>query len=310
MDDYIIEQVMQKILSYSYGNNEQILKKVLYDNISKKYFEKEELKFIMPSFPGKSPNNNSCFSWLPDYTEYISIETIIEFVDSIRKVYPYGCEFTIIHDGHFFYNLNITRSEEELNEYILSLKKLFCQKIKSFTIYDLMGSNNLQTAYSIFKNKYFDENMSIENLSNEILFTKNEFSSKLFTNNLSNNKKQKIATDIARRSILIKKSISYMIKDIFPDYIRLSVHFQNENSEKMGLKLIPLAINKGTPWFYIAYVSETGKILLGKKNWNFESKNICYNEYGKFFSISDNDIFLFENGLADKKIIRERRYNR
>ena len=310
MSECIINDVVEKILLYGYGNNIQKLKTILYDKVNEKYLKREKLGFVMPAFPGKSPNCNSSFSFLPDYTENVSLETINDFITEINKIYPYGCEFTIVHDGHFFSYVGITRGELELNEYILSFRKKCGEWITSVTIYDLMNSCDLYEAYLLFKNKYLDEMISIGDLSNEILFTRNEFGDKIFKNGLSNNQKQKIATNIARKSVLIKNGINNMINDLFPDSIRLSVHFQDKGSVKMGFKLIPFAINKGTPWFYVAYVSSCGKIILGKNDWYFESKKISTNKYGNFYSISDNDIYLFENNLVDRKIIRERRYNR
>ena len=310
MNECVIDDVVEEILLYNYGNNIEKLKTILYNKVNEKYLEKEKLNFVIPSFPGKSPNSNSCFSFLPDYTENISLRTINNFIDAVNKVYPYGCKFTIIHDGHFFNYIGITRSELELNEYILSLRKKCGECVKSVTIYDLMNSSDLYNAYTLFESKYLDNKIPIVNFQNEILFTRNEFGYKIFEDGLSNNQKQKIATNIARKSILIKNGINNMINDLFPDGIRLSVHFQDKDSVKMGFKLIPLAINKGTPWFYVAYVSKCGKIILGKNDWQFESKKFSFDECGKFYSISDNDIYLFENNLVDRKIVKERRYNR
>ena len=312
LENNTISTIVKKILLYCYGENAEKLKEILQQKIKKSYNKKEQLNFIMPAFPGKSPNENSCFSYVPDYTENIAIKTINHFINEVNHIYPYGCSFTIIHDGHFFYYLNITRSEQELNKYISDFRKKCNSKIISKTIYDLMGSDNLGDCINMFKKKYLSEE-TVGGLSSEILFTRKEFSEKIYgiaADSLTNTQKKKIATKIAKESIHIKNGISNMINSIYADSIRLSVHFQKQDSGKMGFKLIPNAINKGTPWFYVAFVSDNNKIILGKRNWNFASKKECISKNGKFFSINKFDIYNFENNLTSKTIEEERWYNR
>ena len=175
-----------------------------------------------------------------------------------------------------------------------------------------MESDNLCDCINMFKKKYLSEETA-GGLSSEILFTRKEFSEKIYgiaADSLTNTQKQKIATKIAKESIRIKNGISNMINSTYVDSIRLSVHFQKQDSSKMGFKLIPNAINKGTPWFYVAIVSDNNKIILGKRNWNFASKKERISKNGKFFSINKFDIYNFENNLTSKTIEEERWYNR
>ena len=58
MSECIINDVVEKILLYGYGNNIQKLKTILYDKVNEKYLKREKLGFVMPAFPGKSPNCN------------------------------------------------------------------------------------------------------------------------------------------------------------------------------------------------------------------------------------------------------------
>lgn len=308
-----ISQITKTIIKYSYGENEKKIFKIVYNTVEKAYFKKNKLNFIMPSFPGKSPNSKSCFSSLPDYGEKIAIQTIQNFLKSIEKIYPYGVTFTIIHDGHFFEPLGITRSEEELNKYIKKFRKMINKNISSITIYDLFETKNFQEAYKKFKEKYIiHENYEIDSevLSKEIVFTKYEFESKILIDNITKNQFQKKAKKIAKESLIIKSALSELIRQKYKNSIRLSVHYQLADSNKMGLKLVPTASNKGTPWFYVIYKSANNRIILGKKNWNLKSKKIKRNLNGFYYSITNEDFELFIKNSLDKKVQKEKGFNR
>ena len=307
----IINEIVIKILLYSYGENTNNLKCFLFNKILYLYKKKEKLNFVIPAFPGKSPNKNSCFSHLPDYTESIAINTLKKFICDIEDIYPYGCRLTIIHDGHFFYYLNITREEKELNEYINTLRECLNKKILSKTIYDLTSEKDLKNAYLTFEKKYLKSQSNYNSdLSKEILFTKNEFSDRIYTAKLSNTQKQKIAKKIAISSFKIKSGINEMINDLFPEYIRLSVHYQDINSMKIGIKLIPNSVNKGTPWFYVAYITKQQEIILGKKDWDFKDKILCFSKNGIYYSINEDNVKLFLQKKTNKKILKESELNR
>lgn len=306
-----IKTVVNKILEYSYGMNNNNLEKILYKKVQEAYEKKEKLNFVIPAFPGKSPNKNSCFSHLPDYTENISINAIKAFIKEINKVYKFKCNFTIIHDGHYFIKLGITRSEEELNDYINEIRKNLPRNVKSKTIYDLMRTNDFNIAYNEFFEKYIN-NEKIDNsgLSNEIVFTKYEFFDKIYNVSSSKNQIQIWAKKIAKESLLIKRAVNNLIEDIYPSSIRLSVHYQEENSKKMGFKMIPNAVNKGTPWFYVAYKSTSEKIILGKRNWKLKSKKLKNNKFGKYYLVNDRVVEEFLEGKVSETVKKEKGFNR
>lgn len=306
-----IKTVVNKILTYSYGMNNNTLEKILYKKVQEAYEKKEKLNFVIPAFPGKSPNKNSCFSHLPDYTENISINSIKAFIKEINKVYKFKCTFTIIHDGHYFIKLGITRSEEELNDYINEIRKSLPRDIKSKTIYDLMGTRDFNIAYNKFAEKYMNcEKIDNNGLSNEIVFTKYEFFDKIYNVSSSKNQIQIWAKKIAKNSLLIKRAVNNLIEDIYPNSIRLSVHYQEENSKKMGFKMIPNAVNKGTPWFYVAYKSTSEKIILGKRNWKLKSKKLKNDKFGKYYSVNDKVVEEFLDGKISETVKKEKGFNR
>lgn len=306
----IVKLVVDKIMMNIYGDNNEKLSKIIKDKVERAYERKEMISFIIPAFPGKSPNRNSCFSYLPDYTEHIAIVSLKKFINEIEKIYPFGCNLTIIHDGHYFIKLGITRSENELNEYVDEFRKKLPSNIMSKTIYDIMGDNNFEKAYKRFGKLYIDNQVDKSDLSNEILFTKYEFFDKINDETVSNNQIQMKAKKIAKESIKIKKALNRLIEEQFQNCIRLSVHYQDENSTKMGFKLIPNSINKGTPWFYVAYVSKNGEIILGKRDWTFKNKKLQCNKFGKYYSIDNSNINLFLNEKCSKKILKEKGFNR
>lgn len=60
------------------------------------------VRFALPSFPCATTNRDKKAADLPEGTEYEALSKILSFSQQIRRVYPPGCEFYIISDGHVF----------------------------------------------------------------------------------------------------------------------------------------------------------------------------------------------------------------
>jgi len=134
-----MEKEIYKILSkYLYGDNIQKMKNKTINKI--KYFinNNKTIEFVLPSFPGKSPNINSSFNGNFGYEEIYSINNLENMLSEITKIYKYGAKIYIVHDGHLFTDLNITRTDQELDKYIEEFRKY----IKNNAMLYILGADN------------------------------------------------------------------------------------------------------------------------------------------------------------------------
>ena len=293
---------------YLYTNNLGVLEKQVIKSIADFTQNNECIEFVLPSFPGKSPNNNSSFDGVFGYEEFYSIKTLKKFLSEIKKIYKYGAKIYIIHDGNLFTDLKITRSDIELEEYIKKFRENIRDDIISISLLDLVDERTYTVARKKFMNKYVkflkENELPGRLVQNETLFTKIEFEEQISGGiNNSNNQLQTIAKRIAKKSLLIKKGLSKCIEEKYSRAIRLSIHYQQNGSKKIGFKLIDKAINLGSPWFNIIYKSSDGDIILGKKNWFINSRKLVKTKNGYYYKIDNKTKKNFENNNVEKTII-------
>lgn len=72
----------------------------------------QPLRFILPGFPCKSPNDvDKTFSALPDYGEVMAIERLDLLCAELNEIYPPGSELTILSDGTTFADIVYVEGE-------------------------------------------------------------------------------------------------------------------------------------------------------------------------------------------------------
>jgi len=174
-----------------------------------------------------------------------------------------------------------------------------------------MNSNNNIEAREKFKKNYVSKlnkkDLSSELIKREILFTRIEFEEQITNNQIisSKNQIQVIAKKTAKESLLRKQGLTNCIKEKFKNSIRLSIHYQSEDSEKLGFKLINKAINLGSPWFNIIYVCNNGDIILGKKNWFINHRKLVNKHDYNYYEIDEEAQEHFINNNVSKIIKKE-----
>lgn len=311
-----MEQEIFKILKkYLYGENIKELELVTLTKIKEMINRQTPICFVMPAFPGKSPNLNSSINGCFGYEEVYSISVLNKMLNEINSVYKYGAKLYIIHDGHLFVDLNITRSDLELDDYIKKFREKISSNIVSITLNDLMGTIDYKEARKLFYKEYLkltnEKELKGKNIEKEILFTKIEFYNQLFSNvDISKNQIQKLAKITAKKSLLIKEGLNICINKKFPNMIRLSIHYQMSNSNKLGIKLIDRAINFGSPWFNIIYECPDNTIILGKKDWFLDKREEIVDQNGIYFKIDEIATKQFLSNQINNTMLKEKSIGR
>ncbi|MEZ4752087.1 MAG: isocyanide synthase family protein [Bdellovibrionota bacterium] len=230
------------------------------------------IEFVLPAFPGKSPNPAKVLGHLPDLAE----EKALEFLDSlcrqVQKIYRPGARIILCSDGRVFSDLvgmkeaQVTAYQAHLN-HILSKRSL--TTISTFNLDELYGEKSFESMRSELMDEY---GQPLELLKERVKrggngsegavdleahrmycgITRFLFEDALIPGqNKSRTAIQKECRVRAYEVIRRSNAWSALVAERFPRAIRLSIHPQSCGARKMGIQL--LAANSWmTPWHGVA----------------------------------------------------------
>lgn len=109
-----------------------------------KILEKIELglpvTFVLPAFPGKSPNHGKVLGTLPDMGERCALQFLQQLCERIGRIYEPGAHVILASDGRVFSDVvgmhdeNVSAYRDELREMIAEMG---LDRISTFNLEDL-----------------------------------------------------------------------------------------------------------------------------------------------------------------------------
>lgn len=262
--------------------------------------QNEPVTFVLPAFPGKSPNLEKVLGVLPDYAERLALNFLGNLCQKIKQFYPPGIKMIICSDGRVFSDV-IGMKESDVTQYQIELDRL----IKEMSLDDI-STFNLDHYYNDVD---FDE-MRIElmkrygkplkSLKEKIRGGKKPTASPeeqealrmycgitrfLFEDSIKpgQTKSRTLIQKEARANAceVIRKSNAWgeLIAEYFPKAVRLSIHPQTCGSKKLGIRLVG---NESwmTPWHGVAVETEEGFVLLKRSEAEDLGGEIVYSDAG------------------------------
>ena len=232
----------------------------LFNKIKEKMALGEELIFILPAFPAKSPSPEKTLGAMPDYGEVLALENLQELCDRFNKIYRPGAKVVICSDGRVFSDVvNVT--DINIDNYNNGIKKIIKEfnfhSLSVFSMDDLFPTKSPDELRDLLLNVYA---MTIEevkalvvndshyrNLFNGIhkFLSEDEFSlNKTSSKSAIQKETKKRSYELMRRS----DAWSNLLEVHFRDALRLSIHPHPINHEKFGIKLVPSSSKWATPW--------------------------------------------------------------
>lgn len=248
------------------------------------------IKFVLPAFPGKSPNHEKVLGHLPDYGEELALVFLNNLCENINMHYQPGAEIIICSDGRVFSDVigmkevHVTEYQNKINQMIESLN---LNNLSVFNLDEIYADNRdmsfnemrqkLMSTYGesleVLKQRVRNGDDNAESKANldeveanrmykgmvRFLFEDGNYTKNILQ--LSRTAIQKKARIKAYEVILRSNAWSNLIAEIFPEAVRLSIHPQSCGAKKLGIKLIG---NESwmTPWHGVAVESEHGFKLL------------------------------------------------
>ena len=261
----------------------------------------QPVTFVLPAFPGKSPNTEKVLGPLPDQAERLSLQFLHDLCQQIKKCYSPGAKIILCSDGRVFSDVvgmnehHVTAYQNELNRLIVEMSFSDISTINLDDFYE--GLNFIQMrdklmicyANSLDSLKYKIRNGAESSASPDEQeakrmycgITRFLFEDALHTGQTkSRSALQKEARFNAYEVIRRSNAWSHLIAEHFPEAVRLSIHPQTCGAKKLGIRLIG---NESwmTPWHGVALESKKGYVLLKRSEAEALGAQLIYSSDGR-----------------------------
>jgi pyoverdine/dityrosine biosynthesis protein Dit1 len=244
--------------------------------------EEKPITFILPAFPGKSPNTEKVLGALPDYAEILSLEFLNGLCRQINNLYSPGAKIILCSDGRVFSDVvgikesNVTAYHSKLSQLILDMSLTNLTTFNLDDFYDGISFHQMRDElmksygqsldflkYKIRCGSSFDANSDEVEAKRmycgitRFLFEDSINAEQTKSRSALQKEARLKAYEVMRRS----NAWSELIAETFPEAIRLSIHPQNCGSKKLGIRLIA---NESwmTPWHGVALKINNGFQLI------------------------------------------------
>lgn len=256
--------------------------------VTKMVLERKPIVFILPAFPGKSPNLAKVLSPLPDLAEHLSLQFLEELCHKIKKIYSPGAQIILCSDGRVFSDVvgmeeaHVTAYKNELDDII---GELSLNNISTLTMEDLFDEKNIILARKRLIEGYcrpvelLREKVKRGGRGSEASLDKEAhrmycgITRFLFEDSLypaQTKSRTAIQKDCKIRAYeVIRRSNAWseLLGEHFPEAVRLSIHPQSCGALKLGIQLLGKETWL-TPWHSVA-VHKDGEFILMKR-WEAE----------------------------------------
>jgi pyoverdine/dityrosine biosynthesis protein Dit1 len=232
-------------------------KAVLADKMSPFVGANKPVKFVMLGYPMKSPNNrDKVIGTMPDLAEEVSLNNFRDFSNRVKEVYSPGVEISIVSDGYVFNDIMDVSDNTVALYNEMSMDMVKGAQINWFQMNDFYKESSLATMRAKITSQF---GITPEVLQQRILMDADVNSLyrgmiKFMTEDLamknfaSNTQLQKQAKITAKEMMFRNEAYSSLIRNEFPDNIRLSMHPSVNNGTKFSFQLIPSKNAWTSPW--------------------------------------------------------------
>lgn len=242
------------------------------------------ITFVLPAFPGKSPNPAKVLGIFPDMAEQLSLKFLNNLCQQIQKMYSPGAHVILCSDGRVFNDvvgirdIDVTEYQRALS---LLIKKMSFTFIYTFNLDDLYSGFDFSQMRHRLMEEYGEQLEDIKDavrkgnkmscsIENEEVHRQYCGITRFLVEDairpqqsLSRNTIQKECRKKAYIVIQRSRAWSKLIAKYFPDAVRLSIHPQTCGTSKLGIRLME-AESWMTPWHGVA-MDVGGRFVLIKR---------------------------------------------
>lgn len=239
----------------------------------------EPVRFVLPAFPGKSPNPRKVFGAAPDKAEELSLEFLDEICRRVAVHHPPGAEIIICSDGRVFSDVvgirdeAITEYQRILNEMVGRVAPDTLRLYHLDDVYPDLGHDDMRAMLlagygedlAVIKARVVEggEPLALYRGITRFLFEDSDVPH--HDQKASRAARQRDSRRRAHMVIQRSNAWSELVREKFPDAVRLSIHPQACGAQKIGIGLMKSTDNWLTPWHGVA-VETGGRFMLMKRH--------------------------------------------
>lgn len=218
------------------------------------------VEMVLPAFPAKSPNPEKTLGHLPDYGEVLALRKLDSLCRQIEALHTPGARLIICSDGRVFNDL-VRVNDEDVNAYSLGIREILSSwgldRLSTFDLDDVFQGFEFsemrralvhqfaEPVETIHRRTRQDPNhRSLFNGIHRFLFEDRVVMEPLKSRTSVREETKSVAYEVIQRS----NAWSGLVQKQFPGAVRLSIHPQGADSEKLGVKLLPSRNVWRTPW--------------------------------------------------------------
>lgn len=276
---------------------------------------RKPITFVLPAFPGKSPNLSKVLGPLPDMAERLALQFLQQVCDRIGAVHPPGAHIILCSDGRVFSDI-VGMRETDVTDYQHALDEMIDElglgSISTFNL-DKSGQGDfiqlrrelMETfgaPLELLKEKVSRGSQLLSRPEEQeahrmylgitrFLVEDSTYPGQTKTRTAIQKECKAKSYEVIRRS----NAWSELIARRFPEAVRLSIHPQACGSKKLGIRLVGTETWM-TPWHGVAVKTREGFILLKRKEAEALGAQLVFSE-GR----PSHFAFLENHSLTEKK---------
>ena len=243
------------------------------------------ITFVLPAFPGKSPNPAKVLGALPDMGEKRALEFLQSLCDQVKQYYSPGAHIILCSDGRVFSDV-VGMRDEDVTSYQRELSLIITESgftsISTFDLDDLFDGLNFDQMRTRLMEQYGEpldilkaavsrggkiHDCSVDDKEANRLYcgiTRFLVEDAMFPGQKqSRTSIQKECRTRAYEVIQRSQAWGNWVEARFPSAVRLSIHPQTCGAKKLGIRLIE-PDHWLTPWHGVA-VEVSGRFILLKR---------------------------------------------
>lgn len=238
--------------------------------------QRQPIEFVLPAFPGKSPNISKVLGPLPDMAEELSLTFLHQLCVAIEKIYSPGARIIICSDGRVFGDVvgikdsDVTRYQERLIDMIDGIGP---ETLELFNLDEVFPGQDYDTMRGLLMDRYGED---LEELKQKVRTEQDALTlyrglTRFLLEDAEGPHYQgtraALQRDCRKRAYLVMQRSRVwgnLVAERFPEAVRLSIHPQRCGSTKFGIHLVKVSNNWATPW-HSAAVEVGGQFILMKR---------------------------------------------
>ena len=274
----ILEKKLLSIRSSSQGDlYEEFGRQILINKIKAFIQENQPIELLLPAFPCKSPNLEKVSGKLPDAGELYALEHLNEICREISFLYEYGCHIRVWSDGRVFGDLiGVPSDDIAMYERLLKYYSMTMTHIDWDSMNNYIDTRNGETLVEKYGSKdfLFDQWM-LKSEDNRQQFSQIRKFMESDAKNLQENKclsrrqlKEKM-NFITEEMIRRNEALTNLLKQHYPNHIRLSIHQHINDGQKFTIRLFNNLTSSSdqpcmlrTPWHNVLVIQIDGSFSL------------------------------------------------